>query len=62
MINNDEARKALFGLVEENGAVPLAIFDGFRQITNNKRPINTIEDMLDLKIRVPGMSMYIDLV
>ena len=62
LINNEKATETLFSLVEEKGAVPLALFEnGFRQITNSKKPIEKVEDLLDMKVRVPGMSMYIDL-
>jgi tripartite ATP-independent transporter DctP family solute receptor len=69
---NDEAvaDKALAGpageklsaLLREKGVEPLAFGEnGFRQITNNKKPIAKPEDMQGLKIRVPNMKMYIDL-
>ncbi len=35
--------------------------NGFRQITNNKRPIQTPKDIEGLKIRIPGIKMYISL-
>lgn len=42
-------------LVETTGARVLAFGEnGFRQITNNVRPINTSADLAGLKIRVPG--------
>lgn len=34
---------------------------GYRQITNNVRPITSPEDLKDLKLRVPAMNMYFDL-
>ncbi|MBN7758248.1 TRAP transporter substrate-binding protein [Nitratireductor aquimarinus] len=41
----------------EQGYRPLAIWEnGFRQITNNERPINTPEDLKGLKIRTPNSS------
>lgn len=41
----------------EQGYRPLAIWEnGFRQITNNERPINTPEDLKALKIRTPNSS------
>ncbi len=59
---NEEAVNALFDLVKENGAHPIGLFEnGFRQISNSKRPINSVADMLDMKVRVPGMTMYIEL-
>lgn len=35
--------------------------NGFRQITNSVNPIETPEDMAGMKVRVPGMKMYISL-
>ncbi|HOX38510.1 MAG TPA: DctP family TRAP transporter solute-binding subunit [Candidatus Brocadiia bacterium] len=35
--------------------------NGFRQLTNNRRPIAAPEDFKGLKVRVPAISMYIDL-
>ncbi|WP_352400435.1 TRAP transporter substrate-binding protein DctP [Anaerotignum sp.] len=34
--------------------------NGFRQITNNKRPITSAADMSMLKIRVPAISLLVD--
>lgn len=60
--NNEDAVNALFDLVKENGAQPLGLFEnGFRQLTNSQHPVTSVADMLDLKVRVPGMNMYIDL-
>lgn len=59
---NGEGADAIKDIFTELGAVPLAIGDnGFRQITNNVRPITTPEDLDGLKIRTPANSMYIDL-
>lgn len=35
--------------------------NGFRQITNSKKPITSPADMSGLKIRIPGIKMYISL-
>jgi len=35
--------------------------DGFRQLTNSRRPIESPADLKNLKIRVPGIDMYIDI-
>lgn len=44
----------LYPLVEEEGYKILAVWEnGFRQITNNVRPINTPEDLDGLKLRTP---------
>lgn len=34
--------------------------NGFRQITNNARPITSPEDLQMLKIRIPGISLLVD--
>jgi tripartite ATP-independent transporter DctP family solute receptor len=48
----------LFKLIEQRGAVPLAWGEnGFREVTNSKRPIRRPEDLLGLKIRVPGVPI-----
>ncbi len=52
----------LFDLLRENGVEPLAFGEsGYRQITNSEKPIKSIEDMNNLKIRVPSMKMFISL-
>ncbi|WP_197038406.1 TRAP transporter substrate-binding protein [Billgrantia saliphila] len=44
----------LYPLVEEEGYKILAVWEnGFRQITNNERPIQTPEDLEGLKLRTP---------
>ncbi|MBS9402712.1 TRAP transporter substrate-binding protein [Halomonas sp. TRM85114] len=44
----------LYPLAEEEGYKILAVWEnGFRQITNNQRPINTPEDLDGLKLRTP---------
>lgn len=35
--------------------------NGFRQITNSKKPIETPADMSGLKIRIPGIKMFVSL-
>lgn len=57
-----EAGKKVAELLLEKNVVALGFGEnGFRQITNNKRPIATPDDMKGLKIRVPGIKMYISL-
>lgn len=47
--------------MEAKGAHVIGIGEnGFRQITNNKRPITSAEDMAMLKIRVPAISLLVD--
>jgi len=52
----------LMGILEKNGVVPVAIGEtGFRHMLNNVRQIKSPADLKGLKIRVPGMKMYVDL-
>ncbi|NDL66857.1 DctP family TRAP transporter solute-binding subunit [Anaerotalea alkaliphila] len=47
-------------LLAEKGLTYMGSFhNGFRQITNSKRPVRTPEDVKGLKIRVPGGDVYI---
>jgi tripartite ATP-independent transporter DctP family solute receptor len=51
----------LFEIIAERGVVPLAWGEnGFREVTNSKRPIRTPEDLRGLKIRVVGSPLYND--
>lgn len=46
--------------LNERGFVILAYYyGGMRQFTNNRKPINTVEDMKGLKMRVPGLPVLI---
>lgn len=48
-------------VAEQNGYKILSICDlGFAQITNSKRPINTVADMQGLKMRSPNESVLIN--
>lgn len=47
---------------EEAGVQLLAMGEsGFRQLTNNVRPIQTPADIQDLKIRIPGIGLFTDI-
>ena len=68
--NNAAVDKAMKGapgeeikkLVRAKGIEPLAFGEnGFRHWTNSKKPLASPEDMKGLKMRVPGMKMYISL-
>ncbi len=60
-VENGKAGKLLSKILEQKGVVPLAWGEnGFRQITNWKRPIKTPEDLAGLKIRVVGSPIFID--
>jgi tripartite ATP-independent transporter DctP family solute receptor len=48
----------LFKLIEQHGAVPIAWGEnGFREVTNSKRPIRRPEDLQGLTIRVPPIPI-----
>ena len=48
--------------LEEKGLVGLAYgFNGFRRLTNSRRAVVGVDDMKQLKIRVPSLQMYISL-
>jgi tripartite ATP-independent transporter DctP family solute receptor len=51
----------LFQLMESKGVLPLAWGEnGFRQLTNSKRPVKSPADIDGLKIRVVGSPIFID--
>jgi tripartite ATP-independent transporter DctP family solute receptor len=50
----------LTAMVRDNKVEPLALAgNGFRQITNNVREIKKPADLKGLRIRIPGMKMYV---
>jgi tripartite ATP-independent transporter DctP family solute receptor len=54
--------RKLLGMLGDKGMVGLGYFDlGFRNLTNNKRPITKVEDIAGLKIRVIQSPIYVDL-
>ena len=56
-----ELGNRLFGLLEKKGIKGLAWWEnGFRNMTNNKRPINTPEDLKGLKLRVTPDKIRLD--
>jgi TRAP-type transport system periplasmic protein len=56
-----EPGKRLFKLIEQKGVVPIASGEnGFRELTNAKRPIRRPEDLQGLKIRVVGIPIFVD--
>ena len=51
----------LLSLLEKKGIIGLAWWEnGFRNITNNKRPITTPDDLKGLKLRVTPIKMRLD--
>jgi tripartite ATP-independent transporter DctP family solute receptor len=56
-----EAGTRLFGLLERKGVKGLAWWEnGFRNMTNSKRPINTPDDLKGLKVRVTPDKIRLD--
>lgn len=54
--------EALLASLEDKGLTGLGFWEnGFRHITNSKRPIETLEDLEGLKIRTMQNALYIDL-
>ncbi len=54
--------KKVFNILNNKGVVALAWGEnGFREITNSKRPINSPEDMQGLKIRIVGAPIFMDI-
>ncbi len=61
-ICESELGREMLSSLEAKGIVGLAYgFNGFRRLTNNKNPVVNIEDIQELKIRVPSIQMYISL-
>jgi len=53
--------KEIFKILESKDTVPLAWGEnGFRELTNSKRPIRTPDDLKGLKIRVVGSPLFLD--
>ena len=59
-MDSDLAKK-IYSPLMNNGLEVLACYgSGFRQLSNNVRPINTLEDVKGLKIRCPEAAIYIN--
>ena len=60
-ITQGEVGKKLFEIIEQKGAIPLAWGEnGFRQLSNSKRIIDSPKDLKGMKIRVVGSPLFID--
>jgi len=58
-LTQGEVGKDIFRILEKNGVVPLAWGEnGYREVSNSKRPIRTPEDMKGLKFRVVGSPIF----
>jgi TRAP-type transport system periplasmic protein len=60
-VQGGEPGKRLFALIEQKGVVPIAWGEnGFRELTNSKRPIRRPEDLQGLKVRVVGIPIFLE--
>jgi tripartite ATP-independent transporter DctP family solute receptor len=60
-LTQGEVGKDLFKILESKDTVPLAWGEnGFRELSNSKRPIKTPDDLKGLKIRVVGSPLFLD--
>ncbi len=56
-----QSGRAIFAAMEKVGLKPLAWGEnGFRQVTNNRKPIAGPEDLRGLRIRVVGNALFMD--
>jgi tripartite ATP-independent transporter DctP family solute receptor len=61
-LTQGEVGKKIFQTVEKAGVVPLAWGEnGFRELTNSKKPIKSPEDLKGMKIRVVGSPLFSDI-
>ena len=60
-LTQGDVGKSLFKTLEQAGVVPLAWGEnGYREISNSKKPIKSPEDLKGLKIRVVGSPLFLD--
>jgi TRAP-type transport system periplasmic protein len=60
-LTQGEVGKDLFARLEKAGVVPLAWGEnGYREVTNSKRPIKSPEDLKGMKLRVVGSPLFAD--
>lgn len=61
-VREDIVRGPLYDAAEARGFKIIGVWEnGFRQITNNERPIVTPQDLQGIKLRVPGGTWRIDM-
>ena len=61
-VENGAPGKKLFEIMEKKGVVGLAWGEnGFRQLTNNKVTVKNVKDIENLKIRIVGSPIFIDI-
>ena len=62
VVQAGEPGKRLFKHIEENGVIPIAWGEnGFRELTNSKRPIRRPDDLQGLKVRVVGVPIFVEI-
>lgn len=60
-LTQGEVGKKIFVTLDKAGVVPLAWGEnGYRELTNSKRIVNTPDDLKGLKIRVVGSPLFLD--
>ena len=60
-VTQGEVGKSIFQTLEKSGVVPLAWGEnGYREISNSKKPIKSPADLKGLKIRVVGSPLFLD--
>jgi len=60
-LTQGDVGKKIFETVDRAGAVPLAWGEnGYRELTNSKKPIKSPEDLKGMKIRVVGSPLFSD--
>ncbi|RCW74391.1 DctP family TRAP transporter solute-binding subunit [Pseudorhodoferax soli] len=60
-LTQGEVGKDLFARLEKAGVLPLAWGEnGYREVTNSKRPIKSPEDLKGMKLRVVGSPLFAD--
>lgn len=61
-LTQGEVGKKIFQTLDKAGVVPLAWGEnGYRELTNSKKPIRSPEDLKGMKIRVVGSPIYSDM-
>lgn len=61
-LTQGDVGKEIFATLDKSGVVPLAWGEnGFREITNSKKPIKTPDDLKGMKIRVVGSPIFSDM-
>ena len=61
-LTRGEVGKEIFATLDKAGVLPLAWGEnGFREITNSKKPIKSPDDLKGMKIRVVGSPIYSDM-